>query len=1531
MKKKKHDYLRFFHKALIVLWMLAVPFLLVGLILESSFVQTRLAKYGADWVSEKINTKVQINKVSISLFKGLEVKSVYLEDENKDTLAYIKTLRAVPRGLQISAEQAVLEKIHVDGLVFNLYEKQDSTLNLQFLLDAFASTEEKDTTEESSTFTLKCADIKVSNSSFSYRTASHDSVPYGMNFTDLGISAFNLNLKDFVLVNDSVSLMIDKLSLKDKCGFHLDSVKTHASSFSSKGVYMDSLLLKTNNSRVKCDSLNLVYGSWNDFSDFLNKVDIQTSIQDTTFFNFKDLTLFVPDLKMLNQTTIGLSGSLQGTVADLRTNKLAITYGKNTKLMVTSKLKGLPDIDHLSFDIKVDELKSSRNDIVNLEFKTDSSVITVPLPKELDGMGKISYKGRTHGTTYNFKSDGTLKSALGSITTLVRAKKDSLNNFNITGKLQAEHLKIGKILGNEAEFGDLTFSQQIDFSLLKDNKIKLKTFGTINNIILKNYKYTDVELYMSMNDMDFDSINLSIDVPDLRLDFKGRVNLRQKVPEYKFSLAIPHADLNALNLEKADTASHLSFAIMADMKGDSPDNISGELILTDKFKYVKNSLKMNLATFSLKSKTMLRADRLTEKEIILKSDFVDGKVKGRFKLESLAKSGEYMASSFLPIIAGEKVEVFDSPMSRAQNAGIFDFSFTLKNTKSLFEIFVPDLQMPNGAQINGVYNAFADTFGIYTKIPKLNYGNSKLSQFFLMSYSDKKTLETSVGFKKMQQGGDTYFENFFLNASTRNDSSLLSLEWDNHKDSAQYSALIKNTTVLLKDSVSGKLQVLSKFHPSELILSDSLWHISESEIFVDSTSIDITDFAVSSGDQKIAAFGSISKSDKDSLKVEIKDFQLASLAPITGNSIKLKGKMTGETTLKNLYKTPVIVTHDTINTLEVEGITLGEISLKSTWDSNTEGVSMQVYSLYAKDISTKYKKDSIGISGSFFPEKGTIDFNTEITAFKLDNVKPYFQDYLKIKKSSALYGNFSITGTTEEPIIKGGIDVKEASIIVKEINAKYDIVGSLKANIDNNNIKILPIYLNSGKGSGSAVLSGDISHKNFSDFKLDMRMKDIRNFQLLHTLPTDTSSFYGTVYADGGVTVVGPPDDLEINVSLKTRENTKLFVPMSTSSSVSESGNLLTFEKQGKDIENFSDTTGGENQAEPEQTSLYGMKINIDLEATPGAELQVIMDETTGDIMKAKGSGDIKLTINTLGDMEMSGVYTITEGDYLFTMKNLISKHFSIEKGGSIKWQGDPYNADLDLNAVYTLKKTSLYNLMLEEEYRNAKTKAECRLSMTGMLSEPELRFGIKLPPANDAVNTQIKNLEQDIINKQFLSLLLLNTFQPLPGLSQETVGGSPINTGEVVTNQLNHWLSQMSGGIDVGVNYQAGDEVTTDEFDVELSTQLWDDRVTINGNLGVGGNSATDPLGATGGTETGTGAPGEKTGNASGLVGDVEIEVKLNQSGSLKMKAFNQSNSDVSYDKGPYTQGVGVFWRKEFNTLLFWEKKQQNDTIKSE
>ncbi|MBL7884221.1 MAG: translocation/assembly module TamB domain-containing protein [Bacteroidia bacterium] len=360
-------------------------------------------------------------------------------------------------------------------------------------------------------------------------------------------------------------------------------------------------------------------------------------------------------------------------------------------------------------------------------------------------------------------------------------------------------------------------------------------------------------------------------------------------------------------------------------------------------------------------------------------------------------------------------------------------------------------------------------------------------------------------------------------------------------------------------------------------------------------------------------------------------------------------------------------------------------------------------------------------------------------------------------------------------------------------------------------------------------------------------------------------------------------------------EYTKIFIPLSKTSEVSDNS-FITFVKK--------DTVKTNKNYE---INLNGIRLNFDLEVTPDAEVQLVFDQKVGDVIKAKGTGIIKLNISSTGDFKMFGNYEIENGDYLFTLQNLINKKFDIENGSTIKWNGIPYKADLNINAIYKAR-ASLKPFFPNDSSGIYKKRypVDLKLSMTNDLLSPDINFDLALPTVDAGTRQQVMgylNTETEM-NRQVFSLLILNSFITPPqfntGAGLDVANAAEANTFEILSNQLSNMLSKISKDFDIGINYRPGDAITKDELGVALSTQLFNDKLTIDGNVGVNNNNTNSNQ------------------NTNNIVGDVIIDYKLTDDGKVRIKAFNKANDNNNqfFTSGQYTQGIGVFYREEFDTI---------------
>ena len=131
------------------------------------------------------------------------------------------------------------------------------------------------------------------------------------------------------------------------------------------------------------------------------------------------------------------------------------------------------------------------------------------------------------------------------------------------------------------------------------------------------------------------------------------------------------------------------------------------------------------------------------------------------------------------------------------------------------------------------------------------------------------------------------------------------------------------------------------------------------------------------------------------------------------------------------------------------------------------------------------------------------------------------------------------------------------------------------------------------------------------------------------------------------------------------------------------------------------------------------------------------------------------------------------------------------------------------------------------------------------------------------------------------------------------SVEGSDVlfsNVSSIMSGQLNNIFQKLNIPLDLGLNYkntQAGNNI----FDVAVSTQLFNNRVVVNGTVG----NKEDITGMT----------------TNQVAGDVDIEIKLNRTGSLRVSLFTHSADRLSaFLDNSQRHGAGIAYQMEFNTF---------------
>ncbi len=1441
-------------------------------------VQVFAAKKAALYLSDKLHTRVEIGSIDIEFFKKLVLEDVYIEDLHHDTLLYSKELKLDISDINIKKSRIDVNKIVLLDTKFALVKyKTDKDLNLQFIIDALSTS---DTTIKSSSppWGIRVRKIALINSDFTYRNEDDTLKSYGINYNDIHASKINGRIADIRIIEDTISATIDYLTVFEKSGFTLQSFSALAK-ISPIGIQLDELKIKTEKSKVFTD-LTFKYDHYRDFYDFVNKVWMKADFNHSNV-ELGDIAYFAPELRGADKNLI-VSGKISGKVNDLRGKNMNILLNKtSTQFIGDIKLTGLPNFDETLIYLNVGLLTSNYIDLKQLTIPPFKTNQTLDVPISISKLGNMRFKGTFTGLYDDFYAYGSFSSALGQLSTdLAFHHDDKKNEEFYKGKLKSTAFDFGEFFDAKI-IGKATANITIDGSGLTLEKVTAELNGTINSLEFNNYTYNNIAIEGNIAKQIFNG-KLNVKDENIDFDFDGKVDLTNKLPNLDFVAIINKADLAALRFIKMKEKTNLSTKVIIDVTGNNIDNLIGHINFENTI-FQKEDETYKSSKFNLVAK-----EENGVKSIELFSDLLDAKVNGKFKILELPVSIKKSISNYLPAY-------INAPSLQNISPQNFEYSLLLKKPDPITRLFAPKITIATKTLIEGNFNSTTDEFNLTGNSTQLSFGDFTIKNW-KVNAKNNQGLQFSTGCENLYLSDSIKLCEFKVITTTNSDSMKLAVTWVN-ETTKDYKGDIKALVNFNSNDII-KIKIL----PSLFVVSDSTWKISKTnEVVIDSNYITVKTLTVDNNNQSISINGIISDNKTDQLKLTLTNFNIANFNFLTTPAgLNFRGMVNGESIISDIFHEPLFLSNNDFNSFYINDNEIGNGFIKSVWDNAQEA-------LYLNGSFTKNKVPNILFSGYYYPKKteNNIDMKLDLLAMQLEIFKPFVKDYCP-NFGGFFEGNLIVKGSLDNPKLSGKINVNAKRITVGYLNTSYNFSHTIIIENNSFGVENMNVYdINHNK----AIVSGKLLHQNFKNFLLDFKIQP-QKFMCLNTSEINNSLYYGKAYVTGNVSISGFTDNIVIDANVKTEsivtndkadklnmlsktELTKLFIPLSGPGELSEN-NFITFVKKDSSV----------NLKNNYKVELGGLSLNFDLDVTPDAEVQLIFDQKVGDIIKGRGNGNINMEITTKGDFKMFGDYVIESGDYLFTLKNIINKKFDLEKGGVIRWSGIPYKADINLSTVYKAR-ASLKPFFPNDSSSTLKKRypVDLKLLMTGNLLSPEINFNVELPTVDAETRQTVLdyiNAESEM-NRQVFSLLILNSFvtpYAIAGNSGGPTVGSVAgsNTSELLSSQLSNMLSKISNDFDVGVNYRPGDEISKDELELALSTQLFNDKLSIDGNLGR--NTALNSQ------------------NSNNFVGDVNMDYKLTDDGKFRVKAFNRANDNNLYSNGNYTQGVGVFYREEFNSI---------------
>jgi len=1415
-------------------------------------VQTKLGVYTTNKVNEDFDTNLSIGKVNLSFLGSIALKDIQIRDHHKDTIIFIKKISTS----LLSAQKVFNNKLLFDAITiedafyFMKTYKGETTNNMSVFIASFRSDTPKDSLDLP--FILKANNVYIQNLDL---RISNDNKENPLNFSATNIGG---NVQDLAIVGADVALNTRGLYFRTNQDLQVTSLTTNYK-FTKRAMSFESARLETKNSRLSAN-IFFTYGR-GDLSNFSDKVQIEAE--------FKESNLKVLDLKKFyNELNggdiISFSGKMKGKLNNFNLNNLKLTTEKGIRLDGNLAFKNAVNRKRgFVFNGDLNTLTANYKELKNIA----PNLLGENLPSELEKIGQFNLEGKVNITSSKVKAILTIKSQIGTVFSDLEINNgDEIETASYAGDIQLIKFNIGSFLNNPI-IGNVSLKGAVKGSGFKLGKMNTKFVGTVSELNLNDYTYHNIIANGQYQNNKFDG-SLVVDDANLKMKFNGFADLSTETHKFDFKSNISYLNLKETNLFTRDTIAIIKGLIALDIAGNTFDDITG----IANFKNVQYTNQKEEHRFEEFTVTSSLKDSVKIIDVASK-DIAQGFIKGKFSFSELPRVAQNALGSIYTNYKPYKVE----PKQ------YLDFNFTVYN--QIINVFFPKVFIDDKTKIKGKINADKDLFRLSFNSPRIDAFGTEVKGLSLRTDNKNKLYNTSLTADEVKTA---YYNISKLNLLNRTENDTLyfkSIFKGGNKKNEDFNLDFFYTFNSEGKSVLG-------FEKSSFIFKENNWNINPDKKNTDKITFDLktkefnfSQFKLVSGEQKIKFIGNLKGTEEKVLLVDFTKVKLQSFLPKI-DSLALKGVLSGS--LDFVQKKGIYAPEGSLKiaNFEVNNYNQGDLFLNIKGENSYKKYSTDLF-IESKDVK------SIAASGTldFSAERPIIDLEVFLEEFKLNAFSPLGKNVLSSLRGSAS-GNFTLRGFISNPDMDGELRLNNAGLKFPYLNINYDFEGESVITLLEQSFILEDFKLRDIKNNTKGILKGDISHFNFKQWFLSLKIES-DNLMVLDTENKEEAQYYGAAFIDGSADIFGLTDRLTIDINAKTMPGTIFVVPLKDVETVDTYG-LIHFK---------SNETVVERQKEIALESSKGLTLNIDLEVTKDAVARVVIDEIYGSQLSGRGAGNLQIEINTRGKFNMFGDYIVNSGVYDFKYGGFVNKPFIIQKGGTVSWNGNPANANLDVTAVYKAKANP--GVLLENFNSNRNIEVDLVTRISGGLFNSKQELDIQLTNVEATIASELEFILNDNnVNektKQFISLLAFGNFINPDKLGFDAKANLTNTASSAISSAFSSILNTPDSKFQLDVDYQQEqnnsdlDRLNIDnQVDLSVSTKVGD-NVIINGKVGV-------PIGAQ---------------TQSSVIGEVKVEVLLNTEGTFRGVIFNRQN-EIQYtteDQG-YTQGLGLSYQVNFNTL---------------
>lgn len=1557
--------------------------------MQTEWGQNWLAHKATSRLSRDLQSRISIGRVSIGFFDKLNLENVLIEDQRKDTLVYAGLIQVRITDWFFLKDVAVLHYVGLENAVINL-SRSDSVWNYHYLEDYFASpaTGKKksagiqfnlqevalnnvafaqrdgwrgqDLIAKVGSLVLNANDISLKNKTIdinslelikpyfqlysytghrpstfivpvknetpddtllqwnperwkmaigrltitggTFRNDQDSLTPAAGLFDGAHVALSNIDgeIKGFRLRNDTLRANV-QLTTRERSGLFVQSLKTDMR-IHPQLMEFSNLHLKTPNSLLG-DYFAMNYKSMAGLSDFIHAVTMTATFSKAHIAS-DDLAFFAPALKTWKRT-LQIEGNAKGTVDALSGQHVRLSIGNGTSFFGDFSLIGLPDINKTFINVTANNLLTNYTDATT--FVPSLKGVSMP---DIRKLGNITFNGTYTGFITDFVTYGTIHTSLGTIKTDLNMKLPTTGAPVYLGKVSTDNFNLGAFINN-AELGTVSFDGDVHGKGFDWKTLDANINGHIRNVFFNGYTYHNITAKGTLKNRLFNGTVASKD-PNADLTLNGLINLSGSTPTFDVKSNIRKLDLKALHFSQDAIA--LSGNLDLKFRGKSIADFLGDAHF-GKITFSQNGKNITLDALQLSS-------RYTNgiRTLQAQSTEFNATVTGAFDLASLPDAVTLFLNRYYPS--------YIRPPRHTNVKQSFTFDITTGVVEDYVKLFDNRLSGFNNSHIWGKLDVDSNRLTLDGDVPFLSFKQYQFSNIKLAGDGNFDRLLLTGQVNNAVVSDSLSFPETTFSLDARNDVTNFNIQTTASQtiNSANISAQIKT----FGDGAS------VQFNPSAFVLNGKTWNIEQGgELDFRKNTLFQGQLVLKESDQEIRVSTQPSPiGDWNDLHVSLHNLNIGDISPFLTKDYRIEGYLHGDVVIEDpQHKFNVVAENIRTEELRLDDDSIGQVQASIFYNNSTgmltgrgsnadpdHKVSFDL-SLNTKD-SAQLFQNRISVAAVNYPVK----------------ILERFLGSLFTDMQGFITGNLAIVGAGANTQYIGKARLHDAGMKVVFTQVFYKI-DDTEIELTADSIKLGNITLRD-RFNRTATVRGAIRHKAFQNMVFDIVAEtDSEPMELLNTTYNDNQQFYGRAKGTGSFILVGPQNDLFMQINGRASEQDSSFITLPPSKSRETGAAAFLVEKK----------YGTEQRAIEYTGAATNITYEVNLTANPLVNIEVILDDLTGDVIKGRGTGNIQLRAGTVEPLSIRGRYNIQEGSYLFTFQSFFKKPFVLRKNADsyIEWTGDPYAATIHFEAGYQATGVSLVPLISDPSTEtNSRALARARgdvtvvATLTGELFKPVFDFKIEFPQNfYSSVNqTTAFTIQQAIgqierntneLNKQVTYLIVFNSFapfernatvNPLNEFAYSTISG--LFFGEV-NKRLNQLLSKILRNNDVTVNF-TGSLYNSNLFDPTSKAVLPNQS---NLNLSVGLPLINERVLMTFGSTFDIPLQSNVQQNVQ-LFPDVTVEFLINKTGSIRATFFYRQTPElVGINTGNQTQraGANLAYRKDFNSLseFFLQRKK--------